>query len=485
MQVVFTPTATRRAARTSPTGPRTSRSPRSATRASTRSPGSTDTSQGRPLRLPADRGGRHVVPVPDPVRRQAGPQPAAVGRDARQDLHQPDHQLGRPGDHRGQQRPRAAVAADHPGRAVRGLRRDRAAHALLRDRVPEHLAAVLRAQGHRPSTSRGEGAPDRAERLGRRDELRLVEGGQRLDRLRRVLLRAEPELPGREAAEQGRLLHAADPVQRRGRAEKAQINMDKSSPNYLLQNLNNVYTDPDPRTYPLSSYVYMIVPTGTYPRQRSKITTAKRQTHRRLHLLLDLPGPAGDRPDRLLAAAGQPGRGRLRPDRQAEAGRPASTSPTATSAPATTRPSSRATRTRTTWPRSPRSRRPATRSVPVRALPASRRPAPATTDVDDQVARPQHRPTDPAATATTGGTPAAAAPARRQRRRPEPARRRPAGAVRRPARGIDPTTGQLVTRTRALATTADAPRDRRRPAWPATASSHSDGDRSRRSPSCC
>lgn len=60
--------------------------------------------------------------------------------------------------------------------------------------------------------------------------------------------------------------------------EKAQINMDKSSPNYLLQNLDNVYTDPDPRTYPLSSYVYMIEPTGKYPSPETKITTAKRQT---------------------------------------------------------------------------------------------------------------------------------------------------------------------------------------------------------------
>jgi phosphate transport system substrate-binding protein len=60
--------------------------------------------------------------------------------------------------------------------------------------------------------------------------------------------------------------------------EKAQINMDKSSPDYLLQNLNNVYTDPDPRTYPLSSYVYMIEPTGVYPSPETKITTAKRQS---------------------------------------------------------------------------------------------------------------------------------------------------------------------------------------------------------------
>lgn len=44
--------------------------------------------------------------------------------------------------------------------------------------------------------------------------------------------------------------------------EQAQINTDPSSPNYLLQNLSNVYVDPDPRTYPLSSYVYMIEPTG-------------------------------------------------------------------------------------------------------------------------------------------------------------------------------------------------------------------------------
>jgi phosphate transport system substrate-binding protein len=59
--------------------------------------------------------------------------------------------------------------------------------------------------------------------------------------------------------------------------EAAQINMDKSSPDYLLQNLNHVYTDTDPRTYPLSSYVYEIEPTGTTA-QDPKITTAKRQT---------------------------------------------------------------------------------------------------------------------------------------------------------------------------------------------------------------
>ena len=56
---------------------------------------------------------------------------------------------------------------------------------------------------------------------------------------------------------------------------KAQINYDKSSPNYLLQKLDGVYTDSDPRTYPLSSYSYMIIPTAA---DDSKMTTAKRQT---------------------------------------------------------------------------------------------------------------------------------------------------------------------------------------------------------------
>jgi phosphate ABC transporter phosphate-binding protein len=42
---------------------------------------------------------------------------------------------------------------------------------------------------------------------------------------------------------------------------QAQINPDKSSPSYLTQILDGVYNNPDARTYPLSSYSYMIVPT--------------------------------------------------------------------------------------------------------------------------------------------------------------------------------------------------------------------------------
>jgi len=44
---------------------------------------------------------------------------------------------------------------------------------------------------------------------------------------------------------------------------KAQINTDPTSPLYLSEDLSQVYTDPDPRTYELSSYSYMIVPTDT------------------------------------------------------------------------------------------------------------------------------------------------------------------------------------------------------------------------------
>ena len=42
---------------------------------------------------------------------------------------------------------------------------------------------------------------------------------------------------------------------------KAQIDDDPSSKAYLTQNLDGVYTDRDPRSYPLSSYSYMIIPT--------------------------------------------------------------------------------------------------------------------------------------------------------------------------------------------------------------------------------
>jgi phosphate transport system substrate-binding protein len=56
---------------------------------------------------------------------------------------------------------------------------------------------------------------------------------------------------------------------------QAQINDDPNDPNYLTQKLDNVYVNPDKRTYPLSSYVYAIIPTAS---DDSRMTTAKRQT---------------------------------------------------------------------------------------------------------------------------------------------------------------------------------------------------------------
>jgi phosphate transport system substrate-binding protein len=41
---------------------------------------------------------------------------------------------------------------------------------------------------------------------------------------------------------------------------KAVINYNQNSPNFLLENLNDVYNFNDPRTYPLSSYSYTIMP---------------------------------------------------------------------------------------------------------------------------------------------------------------------------------------------------------------------------------
>ena len=56
---------------------------------------------------------------------------------------------------------------------------------------------------------------------------------------------------------------------------QAQINTNPSSADYLLETLNNVYTYSDPRTYPLSSYSYLIEPTAA---NDSTMNTSKRQT---------------------------------------------------------------------------------------------------------------------------------------------------------------------------------------------------------------
>lgn len=51
---------------------------------------------------------------------------------------------------------------------------------------------------------------------------------------------------------------------------RASINKDKLSANYLTQSLEKVYVNSDPRTYPLSSYVYAIIPTAKSDRRMTK-----------------------------------------------------------------------------------------------------------------------------------------------------------------------------------------------------------------------
>lgn len=54
----------------------------------------------------------------------------------------------------------------------------------------------------------------------------------------------------------------------------AKINQDKTSSQYLTQQLGGVYNNKDPRTYPLSSYSYMILPTS----EQASFTVAKGAT---------------------------------------------------------------------------------------------------------------------------------------------------------------------------------------------------------------
>ena len=56
----------------------------------------------------------------------------------------------------------------------------------------------------------------------------------------------------------------------------AEINKNPKDPNYLTQKLDKVYVNKDKRTYPLSSYVYAIIPTASNDKRLD--STAKRQT---------------------------------------------------------------------------------------------------------------------------------------------------------------------------------------------------------------
>ena len=94
----------------------------------------------------------------------------------------------------------------------------------------------------------------------------------------------------------------------------------------------------------------MIIPTGATD---TRMTTAKRQTLADFLYYSLCAGPDQGRPLRLLAAAAQPGAGRLRPDRQAQGRRPAvDLTDRDVQVAATTRPSTARTSRRTSSPRS-------------------------------------------------------------------------------------------------------------------------------------
>ncbi|MEV6923167.1 substrate-binding domain-containing protein [Dactylosporangium sp. NPDC051485] len=57
----------------------------------------------------------------------------------------------------------------------------------------------------------------------------------------------------------------------------AKVNADPASPDYLTADLSRLYTATDPRVYPLASYTYTILPTGSGADEH-RLYTAKRQT---------------------------------------------------------------------------------------------------------------------------------------------------------------------------------------------------------------
>ena len=83
---------------------------------------------------------------------------------------------------------------------------------------------------------------------------------------------------------------------------KAKINSN------LTQNLESVYTNPDPRTYPMSSYSYMVIPTST----DRPFNTDEGQDALDVHQLLPVRRAAEGRHPRLLSAAEEPRARRLR-----------------------------------------------------------------------------------------------------------------------------------------------------------------------------
>ena len=124
--------------------------------------------------------------------------------------------------------------------------------------------------------------------------------------------------PVAKLLKQGGLLHPADAVHNVAVALTGRDQRQPWDPNHLTQKLDKVYVNPDKRTYPLSSYVYAIIPTAaddskmTTPSARRSPTSSTRCAWARSAI-----GPIGysPLPINLVQASPHPGQ-------QAEEGRP-------------------------------------------------------------------------------------------------------------------------------------------------------------------
>ena len=245
-----------------------------------------------------------------------------------------------------------AITADNNGRALpslpiipvvhsEGSGLDGPVHrATSTSEFPEHLAAVHRARRtHRVLPAQG--PADRPERLRRRDELHR--------RRRRPTARSATTSTPTRSARTTRSRRSSNtagyytlPTQYNVAVAltKAQHQpRTRRSPNYLLQNLDNVYTYND--TAHLPAVVVLVHDPPDRRRTTRRMTTAKRQTLADFLYYSICEGQKEMGPIGYSPLPDQPGAGRLRPDRQAEDGRPERRPhPARRQRPATTRRSS-------------------------------------------------------------------------------------------------------------------------------------------------
>ncbi len=222
-----------------------------------------------------------------------------------------DHQLGRPGDHQGLRRA-AAERADHPGGPLRRLRRDATSS-------PGGWRMSTRRSGTRSARRSTRGSSCRARRRSStrssgtrswrtaptRLGLRHLELRRGRHRLRRVRLRAERALAGRRRWRTRPATTSCPTASNVAVAlTQAQINEDPSSPDFLQQDLDNVYTYKDPRS--LSAVQLQLPDRAARRARRTRRSSTARGRHFHVHQLLPLPGTAAGGGARLLAAADQP-----------------------------------------------------------------------------------------------------------------------------------------------------------------------------------